>query len=156
MSVAPTEKSRLHAIKSTSGATGPVKVNKETDERYQRVAQKIRDRARSGGKSSHGRMDSMGLGSSDTEITAASCPSYLPPLVISFLLYIYNALIKPWDPRFDLWTSERWIISAWIVGLVLATSTERVTFKMAIDEMIPYRYLLLLLMLFSSMVASAS
>ena len=67
--------------------------------------------------------------------------------IISSHIYKY---IKPFDPRLDLWTKENWILAAYVLTLVGATSLERVSFKMAVDDMTPFRYVLLLFMLILS------
>jgi hypothetical protein len=72
----------------------------------------------------------------------------------SIFSVIYN-YIKPYDPRLDLWTKDTWILCIYVLSLVIAISLERVTFKMAVDRMIPFRYLLnIILLLISTAVYS--
>jgi hypothetical protein len=70
----------------------------------------------------------------------------------SLLTHIYS-FAKKFDPRFDTWTYDSWVLTGFVVLLMIAASTERVTFKMAVDDMTPYRYLLLLLTLLISTIA---
>jgi hypothetical protein len=45
--------------------------------------------------------------------------------------------------RIHQWNREQWFLALSIVILMISTSTERVTFKMTVDRMIPFRFVLI-------------
>lgn len=120
-------------VSETTNLTGGSARIKITSDRSRKVAERLTQLRR--------RTDSNAIISSNEEYHR-------------FVMYICN-FIKPLNPRFDIWTSDHWILAGYIILLVISTSIERVTFKMSVDDMTPFRYLLILAMLLCSAIAYA-
>mmetsp|Transcript_16337 Transcript_16337/g.24624 ORF Transcript_16337/g.24624 Transcript_16337/m.24624 type:complete len:420 (+) Transcript_16337:49-1308(+) len=58
--------------------------------------------------------------------------------------------------RPDLWTKEQWTVALYVTLLLVSSTGERLIFKMAVDSMAPFRAVLLLLILFTSMIIHAA
>ena len=77
---------------------------------------------------------------------------------ISRLQQVYNMIITFCDDylRVDKWSNEKRHLGFHIVLLIVATIVERVTFKMTVDRMTPYRLVLLQTILVFSMLIYGS
>jgi len=69
-------------------------------------------------------------------------------IFISAMKQFYEYL-APWI-RPDLWNHSQWVLFFSAIALMFSTLVERVTFKMAVDHMTPYRLDLLLFIILSS------
>ena len=117
------------------GESQPLKRVEVDSERHRRVKEKIR--------LNRSRAESLSHLTDDEGLWTTTCWGYV---------YRY---IKPCNPRLDRWSVDNWIMLGMVMGLVVATSLERVSFKMAVDDMIPFRYMLLMMMLICSTIANA-
>ena len=50
--------------------------------------------------------------------------------------------------RIDRWTLDEWVLVGSIAGFMLFTASERVSFKMIVDRITPYRFIYIVLILF--------
>jgi hypothetical protein len=50
------------------------------------------------------------------------------------------------------WNKDQWFLALSIIILMITTSIERVTFKMTVDRMIPFRFVLIEIMVIMTMI----
>lgn len=67
---------------------------------------------------------------------------------------IFNGIIR-WI-RIDRWTIEEWILVGSITGFMLFTASERVSFKMIVDRVTPFRFVYIVLTLFLLLIINGS